>query len=218
MAEAPGPAGRFRAMPRHTVTAVRSRLAAGLLAALLAAAALGTAVTRALAATATSARHAVTPDVTVLFRRAVQIIHATSRPRFARAVVFEADGTTAGGRLVTSASGIVKWRFVFDNTASQSRFASATLFYGPPPVRFGRVKGIRSPFLEDVDIPRAPKMTLGQAVTLLRKAGFRQGFFTVTLRNPLGPKRRHPNYIFGMAGGTFIGVDTVTKRVSRFSG
>jgi hypothetical protein len=203
-------------MPRHPATALRSRFAAGLLAALLAAAVLGIAVTR--AGAAASARHTATPDVTVLFGRAVQIVHATRRPTFARAVVFEADGTTAGGRLVSSASGIVKWRFVFDNTASQSRFASATLFYGPPPVRFGRVKGIRSPFLEDVDIPRAPKMTLGQAVTLLRKAGFRQGFFTVTLRNPLGPKRLHPNYIFGMAGGTFIGVDTVTKRVSRFSG
>jgi hypothetical protein len=183
--------------------------AAGLLAMLLVPAFAG--------AAAASSRTATIPDVTVLFGRAVQIIRATSRPTFARAVVYEADGSTRGGQVVTSASGIVKWRFVFDNTASRSRFASATLFYGPPPGRFGKVKGIRSPFLQDLDIPRAPKLTLAQAVTLLRKAGFRQGFAAVTLRNPLGPKRLHPNYIFGMANGSFVGVDTVTRRVARFS-
>jgi hypothetical protein len=61
-------------------------------------------------------------------------------------------------------------------------------------------------------------MTLGRAVTLLQKAGFRQGFTTVTLRNPLERRRPHPNYIFGMANGSFVGIDTVTRRVSRFSG
>jgi hypothetical protein len=80
------------------------------------------------------------------------------------------------------------------------------------------VIGAVQPFLEDLDIPHAPKSTLRQAVTLLQTAGFRQGFTTVTLRNPLGPRRLHLNYIFGMANGSFVGVDTVTKRVSRFSG
>jgi hypothetical protein len=144
--------------------------AGGLLATLLVSASLG-----ATGSAAAPSRTATIPDVTVLFGRAVQIIRATSRPTFARAVVYEADGSTRGGRVVNSATAIVRWRFVFDNTASRSRFASATLFYGPPPARFGKVTGVVPPFLQDLDIPRAPKMTLGQAVTLLQKAGSAKG-------------------------------------------
>jgi hypothetical protein len=167
------------------------------------------------------------PDVTVLFGRAVKTIQNTRRPTFARAVVLEADGITRGGRCTPggcsggrgtmSASGFVSWRFVFNNQLSRSRFKSATLTYGPPPKAFGPVRGFVAPFTEDVNIPRAPRMTLGQAVTLLRRAGQRGQLFNVTLRNPLGPSKSNPLYIFGVAGNNHFAVDTVTKRVRPFS-
>jgi hypothetical protein len=167
------------------------------------------------------------PDVTVLFGRAVKTIQNTRRPTFAHAVVLEADGITRGGRCTpggcrggrgtTSASGFVSWRFVFNNQGSRSRFRSATLTYGPPPKTFGPVRGFVPEFQEDVNIPRAPRMTVGQAVTLLQRAGHRGQFFNVALRNPLGPKRSNPLYIFGFAGNNHVAVDTVTKRVRPFS-
>ncbi len=164
------------------------------------------------------------PDMTVLFGRAVTKIRNTNKPTYSRAVVLEADGLTrgskcnplgcGGGRAVSSAAGVVGWRFVFDNQPSRTRFRSATLFYGPSPKRFGPVKGYGSPFVEDVIIRRAPRMTLTRAVTVLRRAGFRKPFYNVTLRNPLGPKKSNPLYIFGFANG-FVDVDTVTGRVHR---
>ena len=164
------------------------------------------------------------PDVTALFTQAVKIVRGTNRPTLTKAVVLEADGLTRGGscnptgcfggRGVTSAAGVVAWRFVFNNQASRKPILSATLFYGPPPKRFGRVTGYRQPFLDDVNIPTVPRMTLGQAVSIVRRAGYRKPFFNVTLRNPLGPKRLRPLYIFGFASG-FVGVDTVTKKVRR---
>jgi hypothetical protein len=115
---------RFPGYDSDVREAVGSRLlaAGGLLATLLVPASLG--VTGAAAA---SSRTASIPDITVLFGRGMHIIRATNRPTFARAVVYEADGSTRGDRVVDSAAGIVRWRFVFDNTASRSRFASATL-------------------------------------------------------------------------------------------
>ena len=166
------------------------------------------------------------PDVTTLFRRAVTIVRATQRPRFAKAVVLEADGITRGGgcnlqgcfggRGVSSAAGVIAWRFVFNNQATRQKIRSATIYYGPAPKQFGRLTGYTAPFLDDVDIPKAPRMTLTQAVALVRRAGHRGKFFDVTLRNPLGTKRLNPMYIFGFAGA-FVGVDTVTKKVRPLS-
>jgi hypothetical protein len=175
----------------------------------------------------TGGQLAAVPDVTVLFGQAVKTIRNTKRPTYAGAVVYEADGITRGGRCTplgctggrgtTSASGVVSWRFVFDNYASRSRFKSATLTYGPPPKRLGGVRGFVKPFADDIAIPRAPKLTLGQAVALVRRAGHRAPFFNVTLRNPLGPKKSNPLYIFGFAGNRYFAVDTVTKKVRPFS-
>ena len=160
--------------------------------------------------------------MTTLFQRAVKLVRATQRPRFAKAVVLEADGITRGGgcnlhgcfggRGVTTAAGVVAWRFVFNNQATRQTIRSATIYYGPAPKRFGRLTGYAAPFLDDVDIPKVPRMTLAQAVALVRRAGHRGKFFNVTLRNPLGPKRLNPMYIFGFAG-SFVGVDIVTKKV-----
>jgi hypothetical protein len=170
-----------------------------------------------------SAHASAAPDITVLFGRAVKTIRNTRRPLYARALVYEADGITRGGRCTpmgcsggrgaTTAAGIVSWRFVFDNYPSHSRFKSATLTYGPAPRGFGPVRGFVPAFAEDVVIPRAPKLALNQAIGLIRRAGHRGPFFNVTLRNPLGPRKSNPLYIFGFAGHEYVAVNTVTKRV-----
>jgi hypothetical protein len=151
--------------------------------------------------------------VTVLFGRALRKVRATHRPRFANARVFEADGSTANRRPTSSASGINRWRFVFDNTASHSKYLSATLTYRGG--RFGKVTAIRQPFLEDVVIAKAPKMTLATAVKRLRGAGYKRPFRFVTLRRPLGPRNVNALYLFGLSNGADVAVDTVTGRVSK---
>jgi hypothetical protein len=154
------------------------------------------------------------PDVTVLFGRALARVRAHDRPTYARAVMLEADGRTRRVGVGTpTAAGIVSWSFVLDNQPSRSRFASATISYGPPPKGFGTVRGHRAPFLEDSVIRRPPRMTLGAAVAHLRRAGFRGPFFAVTLRSPLGPRVSPPLYIFSLAH-RFIAVNTRTGRVS----
>jgi hypothetical protein len=162
---------------------------------------------------APAARPAPPPDVTVLFGRALRKVRATHRPLFSRARVFEADGSTADRRPTSSASGINRWRFVFDNTASHSKYLSATLTY-----RAGRLRtvvGIKQPFLEDVAISKAPTMTLATAVKRLRGAGYKRSFRFVTLRRPLGPRTVNTLYLFGLSNGTDVAVDTVTGRVSK---
>jgi hypothetical protein len=156
------------------------------------------------------------PDVTVLFGRAVAKTRATRKPLFAKAVVYEADGSTANGKPTSSARGINTWRFVFDNYASHSRFESATITYASG--RFGKVTGIMSPFVEDVQIAKAPKMTLTTAVKRLRGAGYKGSFRFVTLRRPLGPKKINTLYLFTLTNGHNIAVDTVTGKVSNFGG
>jgi hypothetical protein len=179
-----------------------------------------------LAAGAPSAHASAAPDITVLFGRAVKTIQNTKRPTYAKALVFEADGITRGGSCtphgcsggtpVMNASGIIAWRFVFDNYPSKTRFKSATMNYGPAPRGFGPVKGYVPFFAEDVAIRSAPKLTLTQALGLLRAAGHREPFFNVTLRNPLGPRKSNPLYIFGLAGQQYFAVDTKTKKVFPF--
>ena len=158
---------------------------------------------------------AKTPDVTRLFDRALAKV--TAKPDFARAAMLEADGATAGGRAVDSATGIVRWRFVLDNQRTRDTdFDSVTLRYSAP-AGFGRPVGHPSPFLEDNRIRKAPKMTLAQAVTLLYDAGFGQKFQGVTLRSPLGPEATPPLYIFTLADGDFVGVNTKTGAVEPLS-
>src|ERR1700753_1191593 len=152
------------------------------------------------------------PDVTALIGPATKRVRAANQRQFARDVLYEADGITRGGKPVSSVAGVVSWRFVFDGTPGSS-FASAYVTYGPAPKRFGKVIGVKQPFLEDVPIPKAPTMTLAQALVRVRRAGYRRGFTAVTLRSPLGPTKSNPLYIFAFAA-KFIAVDTVTGKVS----
>ena len=75
-----------------------------------------------------------------------------------------------------------------------------------------------SPFVEDVQIPKAPKMTLTTAVKRLRGAGYKGSFRFVTLRRPLGPKKINTLYLFTLTNGHNIAVDTVTGKVSNRNG
>ncbi len=155
-----------------------------------------------------AANNAKTPDVTELFTQARATVRA--QPKFARAEVLEADGAPAHRGTVTSAAKIVRWRFIFDNATPGSDFMSATLNYRDG--EFGRVVGHSESFLEDAEIAEPPKMTLKDAVSLLTRAGYRDGFDNVTLRSPLGPKSVPPLYIFDTADG-FVGVNTKTGKV-----
>ena len=151
-----------------------------------------------------------TPGVTTLLRQASKLVGA----RYPTAVLYEADGTTAGGRATSTAAGIVTWRFWFGGFSTRSGIASASVSFGPAPKRFGSVRGYRSPVLEDVPIRKVPKMTLGRAVTDLRHAGYHDAFTGVTLRNPLGPHRSNPLYIFTTTHHGYVTVDTKTGRVA----
>jgi hypothetical protein len=159
----------------------------------------------------------ISPDVTALFGQAVKKVRGTNPPTYSKAIVLEVDGTTSGGKVVTSAAEVSAWRFVFDNQGSRSAYASATVTYKAGS-GFGKVVGNRSPFLEDIQIRQAPKMTLTQAVARLGRAGHTEGFSAVTLRNPLGPTpNSKPLYIFTMANGSFVAVDTVSGKVAPIS-
>ena len=98
------------------------------------------------------------------------------------------------------------------------RYRSAFLLYRGS--KFGRFTGVRSPFVEDLNIPKPPKMTLRTAVSKLRAAGHRQPFENVTLRWPLaGRPGPEPLYIFGFAStrDPYVSVGTKSGRVRRFS-
>jgi hypothetical protein len=166
-------------------------------------------------ATASAPSRAKGRDVTVLFGQALSKVRAD--PDFAKAVMLEADGTPNGNKPVDNAGQIASWRFVLDNQRTQgSDFASVTISYRRSS-GFGTPDGNPSPFLDDVQMPKAPKMTLKRAVSLLDKAGFRDGFENVALRDPLGPDSTAPLYIFGLADNSFVGVNTKTGKVKPLS-
>jgi hypothetical protein len=179
----------------------------------LAVSAAGAASTGAHLRAAPDTQKAPAPDVTVLFGRALAKARATRKPLFAKAVVYEADGSTANHKPTSTASGINTWRFVFDNTPSHSKYASATLTYHAG--RFGKVGGIKEPFLEDLRIPKAPKMTLAAAVKRLRKAGYMSSFKFVTMRRPVGPTTVPTLYLFVLSNSRNVSVNTVTGKVSK---
>jgi hypothetical protein len=157
-----------------------------------------------------------TPSVQALFRRAGHIVR--SRVLFTGASSLEADGTPSAGS-ATTASEVDRWRFVFDNQRTRgSRFRSVVIKYGKG--GFGSVTGRKPAFLEDNRIRPLPKMTLDDAISLLRAAGYQQPFASVTLRFPLGPPFSEPLYVFGFDTGTappFVGVGTKTGTVTPLS-
>ena len=150
----------------------------------------------------------VPTDVTVLIPKATKMVRA--KRGFTRAVLLEADGTPLRGR-VTSAAGIEKWRFVYNNQLTKGfKFRSAALYYKNG--AFTRFVPHKEAFVEDKNIGAVPKMTLAGAVRKLRAAGHRKPFGAVTLRYPI-MGWSEPLYIFGFGNGEFWTVGTRTGKV-----
>ncbi|MDH3974275.1 MAG: hypothetical protein OEV42_08350 [Deltaproteobacteria bacterium] len=128
--------------------------------------------------------------------------------KYPEAKLYEADGTASGGP-TTDPAQIDRLRVVFRNTNNTTVIITET-GYG----EFGEPQLIPSPWCEDVIINWPVNMDLPQANELKEKAGYKNPYGAVTLRNPLGPTIGNPYFIFG--GDPFkpyIFVDTVTGDV-----
>jgi hypothetical protein len=170
-------------------------------------------VAAALLAPAVYGAPAPSPDITALIKQATAKIR--KNPQFRKAVLLEADGRPKRGT-VTGASGIGRWRIVFQNqTTKGSKYRSAYVLVRDG--KIGKAVGVKQAFVEDRNINVVPKMTLATAVSKLRKAGHKRAFGAVTLRYPFGPGFHEPLYIFGFASGKYWSVGTRTGKVKPIS-
>jgi|SRR5579871_4684737 len=171
-------------------------------------------LTKASLIAATALLASASPGVTVLAQRATTMLH--SKSTFHKAVLLEAEGTPKNPkRPAKTASAIENWRFVFDNQPSHNRFKSVSISASRGIL--GTPKPSYSAFLEDQDINPIPRMLMTRAVQLLNAAGYRKGFFAVTLREPVYPGVTSPEYIFALVGRKTVAVDTDTGKVHQLS-
>jgi hypothetical protein len=157
------------------------------------------------------------PDVTVLIGQATKLVRA--KPGFSKAVLLEADGTPSKSGKVNTASANTKWRYVFKNQGTP-KFTFRSAFINYSNGRFGKLVPKKSPFVEDKNIAKVPKMTLATAVSKLKAAGYKAGFYGVTLRYPLGPGFKEALYIFTMgsqAPDPYVDVGTKSGKVKPIS-
>ena len=153
------------------------------------------------------------PYPNALIGQATTMVRGTAG--FSKAVLLEADGTPKSGK-VTTATGIVNWRFVYNNQSTpKSKFRSAFIPYKNG--KFGAVVGKKAPFVEDRNLAPVPKMTLATAIAKLRAAGHKKPFGAVTLRYPLGPGFEEPLYIFDFGSSEYWSVGTKTGKVKPIS-
>ncbi len=158
------------------------------------------------------------PDVQQLYRSATRRVRHADKRLLAKAVLYEADGSAAGGHAVNTAQGITRWRFVFDNPTPKSPYSYATINYGPPPKAYGRISTYRTPYLEDYPITHAPRISLRRAVARLRMSGNKGRFDTVALRDPIAPPFAGALYIFDFikAGNVrYVAVNARTGKVTK---
>lgn len=128
--------------------------------------------------------------------------------KYPEAKLYEAEGTASGGP-TTDPAKIDQLRVVFRNVNNTTVIIEET-GYG----EFGEPKLIESPWVEDVVIQWPIKMDLDEANKLKEEAGYKEPYGAVTLRNPLGPKRTNPFFIFGGdPTKPYIFVDVVTGEV-----
>ncbi len=128
--------------------------------------------------------------------------------KYPEAKLYEADGTSSSGK-TTNPEKIDTLRVVFMNADNTTVIIKSTEWG-----EFGEPELIREPWLEDVIIDWPVEMDLVDANQLKEQAGYKEAYATVTLRNPLGPKKSNPYYIFGgNPMKSYIFVDTVTKEV-----
>ncbi len=133
---------------------------------------------------ATTAPEPRAADVTKLFPKAVKKVRAARHGAFKEAVMLEADGLPDGAAPVSEASGITNWRFILDNQKTKgSKFFSVYVDYTAED-GFGKVKGVKEPFVEDWRIKEAPPMTLAEAVSLTARRRLHR---PVRKRHPAAP-------------------------------
>lgn len=123
------------------------------------------------------------------FNGRVNIAVRIVKEKYPKARLFEADGVASEGPTIDPLK-IDQLRVVFDNEG-QTVIIKET-GYG----EFGEPELFNQPWIEDIVIEWPVNMDLDQASKLKEEAGYTNGYYTVTLRNPLGPKLGNPYFIF----------------------
>ena len=128
--------------------------------------------------------------------------------KYPEAKLYEADGTATKGP-TTDPANIDQLRVVFQNVKNSTVIIKSSGYD-----EFGLPELIDEPWCEDIAIQWPINMDLVEANELKEKAGYKEPYETVTLRNPLGPTISNPYFIFGgNSVDQYIFVDTVTREV-----
>jgi hypothetical protein len=132
--------------------------------------------------------------------------------QYPHAQFYEADGRPEGGS-GTNPDDVQEWRFVYNIPPGSKECpdtpSNTTVMLRYYKGSFSKPSHVCEPWLEDVIIPLPIKMDLGEAITLMQKAGYTDPFSSVTLRWPLYPGVKEPYYIFGIPAQkvwVFVGV------------
>ncbi|KAF5624327.1 hypothetical protein F52700_9493 [Fusarium sp. NRRL 52700] len=132
------------------------------------------------------------------------------RKQYPNANLLEVDATPSTRKPVENEWGLVNNRIVCGLSDNKTAIIQST-GWG----EFGKVQTINSPFLGDVVISWPVALDIHDAFTILRKAGYKQAVYAVTLRQPLYPGDDQPFYIFN-TGPEFIAVGTKDKKIHNF--
>jgi hypothetical protein len=132
------------------------------------------------------------------------------KKQYPNANLLEVDATPLTRKPVENEWGLVNNRIVCGLAGNKTAIIQST-GWG----EFGKVQTINSPFLGDQVIPWPVALDIHDAFTILRKAGYKQAIYAVTLRQPLYPGDDQPFYIFN-TGSEFIAVGTKDKKIHNF--
>ncbi|KAM5381443.1 hypothetical protein ACJA88_004518 [Fusarium oxysporum] len=132
------------------------------------------------------------------------------KKQYPHANLLEVDATPLTRKPVQNEWGLVNNRIVCGLSGNKTAIIQST-GWG----EFGKVQTINSPFLGDQVIPWPVTLDIHDAFTILRKAGYKQAIYAVTLRQPLYPGDDQPFYIFN-TGTEFIAVGTKDKKIHNF--
>ncbi|AOJ08075.1 PepSY domain-containing protein [Burkholderia mayonis] len=145
------------------------------------------------------------------FKGRVTIAVRKVTEQYPHAKLYEVDGIASGGP-TTDPKNIDKLRVVFQNESGTVIINSIGYDEFAPPVSYP------TPWTGDVVIEWPVKLDLDEANHAKEAAGYKEAYDTVTVRNPLGPKRGNPFYIFGSGpdrAREFVFVDAITGKVVR---
>ncbi|KAJ4050398.1 hypothetical protein NW761_005193 [Fusarium oxysporum] len=132
------------------------------------------------------------------------------KKQYPHANLLEVDATPLTRKPVQNEWGLVNNRIVCGLSGNKTAIIQST-GWG----EFGKVQTINSPFLGDQVIPWPVTLDIHDAFAILRKAGYKQAIYAVTLRQPLYPGDDQPFYIFN-TGTEFIAVGTKDKKIHNF--